>query len=229
MIRITTHQLIFRLLGSLILIPGMSTLWGQTDSLRFPADTLLHDSEIPVLRKVGLLPIAAWQRLSYRAPSLNCQFYPSCSNYGAEAIEKNGILRGSLMASERIIRCNPAAYHYHVLEQREFHLPDGRLVDPVNPVFPLPESTKSPVLAVSLSAILPGAGRIYAGRTFDGILGFVTFALTTQITVSAIHNEQQIRAGIFGMITTIIYGGELYGAWRTANVYQPRHTPETGP
>jgi len=36
-----------------------------------------------------------------------CRFTPTCSQYGIEAIEKYGIIRGGLMTSWRILRCNP--------------------------------------------------------------------------------------------------------------------------
>lgn len=36
-----------------------------------------------------------------------CRFTPSCSQYGVEAIEKYGIIKGGLMTSWRILRCNP--------------------------------------------------------------------------------------------------------------------------
>lgn len=36
-----------------------------------------------------------------------CRFNPSCSQYGVEAIEKYGIIKGGMMTSWRILRCNP--------------------------------------------------------------------------------------------------------------------------
>ena len=36
-----------------------------------------------------------------------CRFYPTCSNYSIEAIEKYGCLKGTIMALKRIIRCRP--------------------------------------------------------------------------------------------------------------------------
>jgi len=36
-----------------------------------------------------------------------CRFNPTCSQYGVEAIGKYGIIKGGLMTSWRIIRCNP--------------------------------------------------------------------------------------------------------------------------
>lgn len=36
-----------------------------------------------------------------------CRFYPTCSSYAIEAIEKKGAVRGLCMATWRILRCNP--------------------------------------------------------------------------------------------------------------------------
>lgn len=37
----------------------------------------------------------------------NCRFYPTCSCYGIEALEKHGFLKGFYLTSKRILRCNP--------------------------------------------------------------------------------------------------------------------------
>ena len=39
--------------------------------------------------------------------STKCPYIPSCSEYGMEAIEKYGALKGGALALWRIIRCNP--------------------------------------------------------------------------------------------------------------------------
>ncbi len=36
-----------------------------------------------------------------------CRFEPSCSAYAEEAIRRHGAVRGSLLASWRVLRCNP--------------------------------------------------------------------------------------------------------------------------
>jgi putative membrane protein insertion efficiency factor len=36
-----------------------------------------------------------------------CRFYPTCSHYGYQAIEKYGIVKGGWMAVKRIGRCHP--------------------------------------------------------------------------------------------------------------------------
>ncbi len=40
-------------------------------------------------------------------PANTCRFYPSCSHYGYQAIYKHGVIKGSLLAIWRILRCNP--------------------------------------------------------------------------------------------------------------------------
>ena len=39
----------------------------------------------------------------------NCRFYPSCSDYAMEAIERHGALAGTWLAARRVCRCHP--YH----------------------------------------------------------------------------------------------------------------------
>ena len=36
-----------------------------------------------------------------------CRFEPTCSAYAIEAIQKKGLVRGSLKAAWRVLRCNP--------------------------------------------------------------------------------------------------------------------------
>lgn len=37
----------------------------------------------------------------------NCRFYPSCSDYALEAIERKGALKGSFLILSRIAKCHP--------------------------------------------------------------------------------------------------------------------------
>jgi len=40
-------------------------------------------------------------------PDGYCRFHPTCSEYGYQAVEKYGVIKGGLMAIWRILRCNP--------------------------------------------------------------------------------------------------------------------------
>jgi putative membrane protein insertion efficiency factor len=57
-----------------------------------------------------LLPIGLIRLYQYLAAPLIprcCRFEPSCSSYAIEAIERHGILRGTLLGVWRIARCQP--------------------------------------------------------------------------------------------------------------------------
>lgn len=36
-----------------------------------------------------------------------CRFYPSCSDYAVQALRKKGLIKGTMLAVWRIVRCNP--------------------------------------------------------------------------------------------------------------------------
>jgi len=59
-----------------------------------------------------------------------CNFSPSCSQFARESIARYGIFWGSLMASDRLQRCNPWAFdalekHYDGIKDHKIHDPIG--------------------------------------------------------------------------------------------------------
>ena len=57
--------------------------------------------------------------LSPLLPS-SCRFYPTCSSFAYEAVEKWGAWRGAGMAWLRILRCHPfGAFGYDSVPERE--------------------------------------------------------------------------------------------------------------
>lgn len=60
-----------------------------------------------VVRRLWIWPIRAYQRLLSPLLPRRCRFYPSCSEYAAQALLKYGLLRGGWLALRRLLRCGP--------------------------------------------------------------------------------------------------------------------------
>ncbi|MCQ2500435.1 MAG: membrane protein insertion efficiency factor YidD [Lachnospiraceae bacterium] len=50
------------------------------------------------------------KHLSPLKGNVHCPYIPTCSQYGLEAIEKYGALKGGLLTLWRILRCNPFSH-----------------------------------------------------------------------------------------------------------------------
>ncbi|MCL5959636.1 MAG: membrane protein insertion efficiency factor YidD [Chloroflexi bacterium] len=59
------------------------------------------------MRIVAIEFIKLYQSTISRILPPSCRFYPSCSQYAVEAIDRYGALQGSWMAIRRILRCHP--------------------------------------------------------------------------------------------------------------------------
>jgi len=57
-----------------------------------------------------LASIAAYQRWISPSRPRRCRYEPTCSSYAAESIQRFGALRGILLASWRLLRCNPFSH-----------------------------------------------------------------------------------------------------------------------
>ena len=60
-----------------------------------------------VMKSILIKIIKLYQRYLSPLKSTKCPYYPTCSNYGIEAISKYGAVKGGLLAVWRILRCNP--------------------------------------------------------------------------------------------------------------------------
>lgn len=58
-------------------------------------------------RKIEIYLLDLYKK--YISPNLghNCKYYPTCSVYVREAVDKYGIIKGNILGIYRIIRCNP--------------------------------------------------------------------------------------------------------------------------
>ncbi len=63
-----------------------------------------------MIRKFLVGCIHFYQRNISPYKGYKCPYYPSCSAYAIEAIEKHGPIKGGLLALWRILRCNPFSH-----------------------------------------------------------------------------------------------------------------------
>ena len=70
--------------------------------------TYLYERRYVFVMKIILIKGIQFYR-KYLSPmkSTKCPYFPTCSQYGLEAIEKYGAFKGGLLAIWRILRCNP--------------------------------------------------------------------------------------------------------------------------
>ena len=59
------------------------------------------------MKSILISLIKFYQKYISPMKSTRCPYIPTCSQYGLEAIQKYGALKGSLLAAWRILRCNP--------------------------------------------------------------------------------------------------------------------------
>ena len=57
--------------------------------------------------RIVLAPVRLYQRVISPALPRRCKYHPTCSAYAVQAIQRYGILRGSVLAGWRLLRCNP--------------------------------------------------------------------------------------------------------------------------
>lgn len=61
--------------------------------------------DIPVMMAVGIIKIYRKFISPIKRPT--CRFYPTCSQYAMESLEKHGIILGTYKALIRILKCHP--------------------------------------------------------------------------------------------------------------------------
>lgn len=62
------------------------------------------------MKRFLLALIAAYRRWLSPALPRRCRYEPTCSAYAATSIRRYGVLRGTLLAGWRLLRCNPFSH-----------------------------------------------------------------------------------------------------------------------
>ncbi|MDY0060819.1 MAG: tetratricopeptide repeat protein, partial [Myxococcota bacterium] len=106
----------------------------------------------------------------------------------------------------------PAASQHlaHVPAGSRFQDASGRLRQRLDAHADLPR--RSPVAAGLFSAVLPGSGHVYAGRTADGLLAFFVVGVFGAATWETAASEDYVAAGLLGTFALGFYLGNVFGA-----------------
>ena len=80
---------------------------------------------------------------------------------------------------------------------------------------------KNPWLAAGLSAVVPGLGKIYAGRKDEGIAALMTVGVLAGFTAEAWVKKGPTdwRTIVFGTLGSLFYIGNIYGSYMSVGIY----------
>lgn len=118
-------------------------------------------------------------------------------------------------------------------ESEKFTYSDYRLAESEKAIKDLSEvlnkSHKSPWLAAGMSAIIPGAGKIYAGQTGPGVASFLAVGSLAAITAEQWkhHGAKDWRTIVAGSLCGIFYIGNIYGSWVSVSIQRQNIKDET--
>lgn len=59
------------------------------------------------MKKIMMLLIKIYQRVISPLLPARCRFYPTCSVYFIQALEKYGFFKGTYLGTKRVLKCHP--------------------------------------------------------------------------------------------------------------------------
>lgn len=90
--------------------PGINEV--DLPDLNVPAVTVNKEQVSDFYALLGMKLIKLYQQSFSQVQGDVCNFIPSCSHFGYEALHQFGIIKGLLLTSDRLQRCHPMAWKY---------------------------------------------------------------------------------------------------------------------
>ncbi|MCR4648908.1 MAG: membrane protein insertion efficiency factor YidD [Lachnospiraceae bacterium] len=59
------------------------------------------------MKQIFIFLINLYRKYLSPLKTTRCPYYPCCSQYGLEAVQRHGAIKGGFLAAWRILRCNP--------------------------------------------------------------------------------------------------------------------------
>lgn len=80
---------------------------------------------------------------------------------------------------------------------------------------------KSAGLALAMSAIVPGSGKVYTKQWKDGLISFIFVATNVWQSYRGFNKNgiESVHGWVFGSLAAGFYGGNLYGSFKSARNY----------
>jgi uncharacterized protein len=83
------------------------------------------------------------------------------------------------------------------------------------------------MLSSTLSAIVPGAGKVYSGNPVDGFFSFISVITPLALGGWSYHKNREVTFSNAGLVTFsfLLYSADIYGSWFAAqryNIYRQR-------
>ncbi len=134
----------------------------------------------------------------------------------------------------------PTAFKQHIDQLNSItYFLERRNLPPVNNLInPFPDSVQSklysfyqmiknphkkdPLLAGALSAIIPGAGKVYTQNYSDAAITFAATLLSGYLAISSFENDQAFKGWLFTAATAFFYGGGIYGSAVSAQQFNAK-------
>ena len=82
---------------------------------------------------------------------------------------------------------------------------------------------RSPFVAMLLSGIIPGLGKVYAGRLYDGLYSFILNAGSLYLVYDAWRHNRKTETYVYSGIFLFFYSGNIYGSWIAAKKFNRYH------
>lgn len=114
----------------------------------------------------------------------------------------------------------------HDVESANFfydHLPDTKTISTFESAMKVADNLKhrSPVVALGLSTIIPGTGKIYTGNWKDGLISMMLVSFSAWQSFVGFDKKgiESAYGWIYGGIGLAFYSGNLFGSWKAARVF----------
>jgi len=85
---------------------------------------------------------------------------------------------------------------------------------------------KNPWVALGLSVVIPGMGRVYSKQWKDGLLSLILIGSLSYFSYRNFsrNGRESVLGWVYGGLAIGFYGGNLYGSFQSANRYHDRQT-----